>query len=254
MQRENPIFRDLLQYVTKDELDTFMSHLKTFGFQKKLPVTLLTEVDQPVYCNKIYYHTVLCFAVAVNNPVMGKALLDIHVNPNITDLTTANGSALSIASHSKHPNASIMLQMLIATSSIDLYLIDAQGASVFSDANGSAAFVLGLLAFDPFVSMLTGEEKQFMSNTIAEATTQSVHKTNTAVCQTLKSVYLSDNEQKLVEDKIREVVPCITSGQPIGKIVLSYLFKRKPDSLELLEKRVSNNEPQEENKRQCRIL
>lgn len=262
MQPLKLTYRDLLQYIKKDKLDKFMGQLKTVGSLKKSRVTLLTGVEQPVYYDNIYYHTALCCAVAVNQPDIAQALLNIGADPNLTDLNTAKGSALLIAARSKYSNAGLMLRMLLNAPGIELYVIDALGRSVFLCAKGRTDYVLDLLTFDPIVSGLTKEEKQVMSNTIAEATkSKSAHQTNTAICQSLKSVYLSDDEQKFVKNKMEDACPSITSGQPIGDIVLSYLFKPKPHSLKVMENWLSHNkaqsepqsDPQDEKNMICRI-
>ncbi len=256
MPSGKPIYQDLLVSLTNDELVVFMSQLKIVGLQKRLPVTFSTEVDQPVYCNNIYYHSALCCAVANHYTAITQALLDADANPNIADLHTVNGSALLIASQSKEPSARILLQMLLATPNIELYAIDGLGQSVFSLANDSnESFVLMLLASDPVISRFAEEEKQAMSRAIAEAIkSKSTYQTNSVICQILNKAYLSEDEHKLeVNNKITEAYPLIASGQPIGNIVSSYFFQRKPHSLKVMENWVLQNEPQKEDEMPCHI-
>ncbi len=243
MQPRKPIYRDLLTYVKINELKIFMRGLTTRLALKKLPITPLTEVDHPIYCKQKYYHSALCYAVTHNDYEMTKALLKIGANPNVADLNTPDGSALSIASQ-YNPN---MLQILLAAPNLELYTINAKGRSAFFSSDCSTTFVLSLLAFDPLVSGLGEDEKLGMSNVIVEAIkSKSTYQTNTAICKMLKTVYVNEEDQKLVANEIKDACPFITSGQPIGDMILSYLFVPKPHSLKVMENWVLHNEPQPE--------
>lgn len=252
MQRGNPTYQDLLIYLAQDLLDQFISRLTIVKSQGKLPVTYTTEVDLPVYCKKKYYHSAICYAVAVDDLSMTESLLRIGANPNVPDLNTMDGSALLIASCSIKPNASQILLTLLASPSIELFVINASGSSIFLLANGDAAFILKLFTFDSLVSIFTKEEKNIISEKIAAATiSNSPFETNKTICQTLNEAYLA--EEISLENEITEVFP-----QPLSNIVLSYLFRPKNSlSLNVMENWVLNNVPrpkvQEETKKQCKI-
>lgn len=257
MQPRKPIYENLLTYLSQDLLDQFISQLTTAVSQRTLPVTYLTEVDQPVYCHNQYYYSAICYAASLDDLLMVKSLLSIGANPNISDLDTIDGSALLIASRSKKPNASQILRRLLAEPHIERYVINGLGHSIFLHAKGDSSFILKLLEFDPLVSMFAQDEKQEISDKIAAATeSNSAFETNKVICQTLNDVY--SNATKLLESKINAAIPDSTSGQPLTEIVLSYLFRpqQQPHSLKVMENWVLHNEKQpeaHEETNKCRI-
>jgi hypothetical protein len=212
----------------------------------QLPVTAQTEVDQPVYWNKGYFYTALCFATRCNNRKIVDALLSIGANPHLTSNRIFFGSILLIAASNKETLE--LFKLFLTIPNIDPYVSDCEGDTVFYHTKGNTKLILDLLSLDPAVAVLPESEKAQICEAIGTAVKDQIRfQANNVLCQSLnKSAYkdyVAEEDQKLIADCVNQVTGLVKHSQPVRDIILSYLFIKKPHSLLALEEATLRNSP-----------
>jgi hypothetical protein len=211
-----------------------MSGLTT---DKNNPLSKDDEIDNPVHKDQHCYSTGLCYALAIKDYLISKGLLMAGANPNLTTLQQF-GSSLIIATKLRKESPDL-LQLLLETHKMDIYVIDNSFKTAFMYARGDAQFVLCLLTQDPGLEQLSKVIKDNLSENIAKASlADEARVVNKMLCDTIGKWYdavgadadFSENKS-FIENELDNMC-----GQPIGTLVSSYLFfNSKPASLQHLE-------------------
>ncbi len=226
-----PIYHDLLQYgITSLQLDDFIKELK-FGENESStePVTALSEIDLPVYIGTQHYSNALCYATALKQIDIVNAFLKLGAQSDVATTAMRGGSALFLV---MQPSTwSYEIFSLLLKTPVDIFFMDSLGLTAFEATIGNTKLIHELLEADSDIAECSLEKKNTIASTISYSMmhyecdkSKRARKINLALYESLKEIYPAYLEKDAVKDTVSQICG-FTSGQPLGGIVLSYLFK-----------------------------